>query len=203
MSISIQPKSNSVREIGSDNISPPTSITKPLVQNEAPPETSDLSPQDDASIPDNLKSQNVIEPVSLHDDSEPAKHNFAVGAAIGVGTFMMTLINPVLGFIARGVTLGIEGNSAVKELGWLKGKDGQAQGVIEHFKEKAVDIGKSVQERTGSETLGTIAKYGSGIIMAPVAIATAIVGGIVDSVKTISSFVSKAFNWMFGHHEDK
>jgi hypothetical protein len=122
------------------------------------------------------------------------------GAGVVMGGALLVGAAPVAvvaGFVGLGVSVVKYGSQSVKDLGWLKGKDGKAQTAFEHLAEKANDAQKSVEKATGSKVLGYVAKVGSGVVMVPAAVATSVAGAVVSGGKAIGNAVSKAWDYLF------
>lgn len=120
--------------------------------------------------------------------------NVVMGGALLVGAAPVAV---AAGFVGLGVGVVKYGSSSVKQLGWLKGKDGKAQTAFERLSERANDVQKAVERKTGSKVLGYTAKVASGVAMVPAAIATSVGGAVVSGGKAIGSAVSNAWNYFF------
>lgn len=116
------------------------------------------------------------------------------GAALFVGAVPVATVAGAVGLTAGVVKYG---NDSVKKLGWLKGKDGKDQSAFERLGERANDAEKAVAKATGSKALGYAAKVGSGIAMAPAAIATSVGGAVVQGGQVVGNAVGNAWNYVF------
>ncbi|MBC7475832.1 MAG: hypothetical protein H7263_16230 [Candidatus Sericytochromatia bacterium] len=117
------------------------------------------------------------------------------GVALIVGA---APVAAVAGAVVIGVSVVKYGDESTKKLGWLKDKNGNAQSSFDRLGDRATDIGSSVEKKTGSVVLGTVAKYGSGVIMVPAATVVAVSGAVVNGTKTVGGYVGKAWDWATG-----
>lgn len=133
--------------------------------------------------------------------TERGSFNVAIGASnVVMGGALLVGAAPVAvaaGFVGLGAGVVKYGSSSVKELGWLKSKDGKAQTAFERLAEKSDDAQKYVEKATGSKVLGYAAKVGSGVAMVPAAVATSVGGAVVSGGKAVGSAISNAWNYLF------
>ena len=126
-----------------------------------------------------------------HDHAKGMTTMIGGGAGIGSGVAGIAALGGVGGAAmlstglaggAAGLKIGSYGNDQVKDLGWLKNADGQAEKASDRLADKAEAADHWVAKHTGSATFGKIAGTGAMLLMTPAAGAVATAGAVASPV---------------------